>query len=248
MAIEVENLTVRYEKIVNRPTTLKELAVRMVKRKVASQDVIALSGVSFSIEHGEVYGIIGRNGAGKSTLLKVLSRIIPPSSGRVITRGRITPLLGVGAGFHQELSGRENLFLYSALLGRTRNETKNLFDQIVEFSDLQKYIDSPIRIYSTGMVARLGFSVAMATQPDILLVDEVLSVGDEEFKNKCRSRFAEFRKKGATILFVSHSLPTIQELCTKATWIHEGRVNKTGKTDEVISAYKDLIRGGKKAK
>src|SRR3989304_3120373 len=137
MSIEVENLTVRYEKIVNRPTTLKELAVRMVKRKVASQDVIALSDVSFSIEHGEVYGIIGRNGAGKSTLLKILSRIIPPSSGRVITRGRVTPLLGVGVGFHPELTSRENIFLYSALLGRSRSETKGLLDQIIDFSDLE---------------------------------------------------------------------------------------------------------------
>ena len=194
-----------------------------------------------NVQRGEVYGIVGRNGSGKSTLLRVLSRITIPTSGRVQIWGKTSPLLGVGAGFHPELTGRENIFLYSSILGRSRVRTKGLLDQIIEFSELMDFIDEPIRIYSSGMVARLGFSIAMAEPPEILLVDEVLSVGDESFKDKCKIRFNEFSSSGSTIVFVSHNLKAVQELCSRSTWLNQGKLMMTGDTKDVIQKYREFI-------
>ncbi len=248
-AILADNLVVHYRRSKVYAGSIKELLVdifRMTKKKSplrSGSDVIkALDGVSLEIRRGEVYGIIGRNGSGKSTLLKVLSRIILPTKGRVQIWGRVFPLLGVGAGFHPELTGRENIYLYSAILGRSRARTHELLDEIVAFAELEDFIDEPIRIYSSGMVARLGFAVAMAEVPEILLVDEVLAVGDERFKDKCNERFREFTTQGSTIVFVSHNMRAVEEMCSRVSWIHQGKLLMTGDTTTVIAEYRRFIR------
>jgi len=186
---------------------------------------------------GEVFGVIGRNGAGKSTLLRVISQVMRPTIGRVWRSGSVAPLLELGAGFHPELTGRENVFLNGALLGHTRREMRERFDEIVAFSELDKFIDTPIRNYSSGMQARLGFAVATAFRPDILIVDEVLSVGDEQFQAKCKARISDFQSGGATILLVSHQADVVEELCNRAVWLDSGRVKAIGPSREVVSKY-----------
>ncbi len=248
-AVLVDNLVVHYRRSKVNASSIKELLVDLfrIKKKMlraqAHDGVIkALDGVSLEIQRGEVYGIIGRNGSGKSTLLKVLSRIILPTRGRVQIWGRVSPLLGVGAGFHRELTGRENIYLYSAILGRSQARTRELFDEIVAFAELEEFIDEPIRTYSSGMVARLGFAVAMAEVPEILLVDEVLAVGDERFKDKCNARFQEFTAQGSTIIFVSHNMHAVQEMCSRVSWIHQGKLLMTGDATTVINEYRKFIR------
>lgn len=241
VSVLAQDLAVHYQRPRNQAASLKELTLNFFNHQTGIETIKALDGVSLEIHRGEVYGVIGRNGAGKSTLLKTFSRIIRPTHGRLRIWGRVSPLLGVGAGFHPDLTGRENVYLYSALLGRTAERTRELFDEIVRFSELSEYIEAPIRIYSTGMTARLGFAIAMAERPEILLVDEVLSVGDEQFKNKCKKRLKEFRDSGSTIVFVSHSMPTIKEFCTSASWLHKGKIMATGKTPEVIKQYWKFI-------
>lgn len=244
-AVLAENLCVHFHRPKSQPTSLKEFAIQLVRGQMQVDAIKALDGVSLDINHGEVYGIIGRNGAGKSTLLKVLSRILQPTHGRLRLWGEVTPLLGVGAGFHPDLSGRENVYLYSSLLGRTSDKTDELFDGIVNFAELIEYIDAPIRIYSSGMKARLGFAVAMAERPEILLVDEAMAVGDEQFKNKCKERFEKYRISGTTIVIVSHSMPMIKEFCTRASWLHKGKIMITGETDDVVKQYWKFIRRDK---
>jgi len=240
-AIIVEKMNVHYQRPKNQAASFKEFTIRLLKRQTGSKVIKALNDISLEIYQGEVYGIIGRNGAGKSTLLKVLSRIIRPTQGRIQIWGKISPLLGVGAGFHPELTGRENIYLYSSLLGRTMDRTRELFDEIVDFAELSEFIEMPNRIYSTGMTARLGFAVAMAERPEVLLVDEVLSVGDEQFKDKCKKRFEEFQKSGTTIVFVSHSMPVVKEFCSRASWLHKGALMATGKTEEIVKQYWESI-------
>ena len=238
LAILVEEVTVQYRYQPNRPTSLKEYVIRVLKRDLQQEFVHALRGVSLAVQKGQVFGVLGRNGAGKSTLLKAIAGIIRPTKGRVRVWGRVTSLLGVGAGFNPELTGRENIFLYSALLGRSQRETLRLVDEIVAFAELERFVDLPLRTYSTGMVARLGFAVAMAQPPEIMLVDEVLAVGDELFRQKCMSRFEEFRRLGTTFVIVSHSLEEIQHLCDEAVWLHEGRVMALGPADRVVGEYR----------
>lgn len=243
-AVLAENISVHFNRTRHHTGSIKEFSIQLLKKKVKIEKIKALDGISLEIQRGEVYGIIGRNGSGKSTLLRVLSRIILPTAGRVRIWGKVSPLLGVGAGFHPELTGRENIFVYSTVLGRSTARTKELVNKIIEFSELEEFIEEPIRVYSSGMVARLGFAVAMAERPEILLVDEVLSVGDERFKDKCNERFHELTADGATIIFVSHNMGAVQELCSRASWINQGKLMMTDQTSNVIREYRQSL--GKK--
>lgn len=197
----------------------------------------ALDGISFNVPEGQVMGIIGRNGAGKSTLLKILARILAPTSGRVELRGKVGSLLEVGTGFHPDLSGRENIFLSAALLGMRENEIRKRFDAIVDFSGVEAFIDVPVKRYSSGMYTRLAFSVAAHLEPEILLVDEVLAVGDVEFQKKCIQRLDNLGKNGQTVLFVSHSMPTVARLCRQGIWIDGGKLAREGPMAEITGAY-----------
>ncbi len=235
--IRFENLSVRFRVPAERMRTFKEFAIRRVQGKVSFREHWALRDVNLSIRAGEVFGLVGHNGAGKSTLLKVVARILKPTTGRVWVKGRVAPLLGVGAGFHPELTGRENVFLNGTLLGFSQQEMEEKFEQIVAFAGLEKFIDAPLRTYSSGMRARLGFAVATDTQPDILLVDEVLAVGDVAFREKSTARMNEFIERGTTILLVSHSMNTILSICHRVAWIHQGRVHMVGETEQVVAAY-----------
>jgi lipopolysaccharide transport system ATP-binding protein len=200
----------------------------------------ALKNVSFNVKKGEVVGIIGSNGAGKSTLLKILSQITPPTTGEIILQGRVSSLLEVGTGFHQELTGRENIFLNGAILGMKKKEIAGKFDEIVNFAGIGKFLDTPVKYYSSGMYVRLAFSVAAHMEPDILIVDEVLAVGDAEFQKKCLGKMDEAAKsEGRTILFVSHNMDAIKSLCTHCVLLKNGSVAKIGQTNEVIDFYLD---------
>lgn len=201
----------------------------------------ALKDVDFEIQRGEVVGIVGRNGAGKSTLLKVLSRITEPSEGRVTLEGRVASLLEVGTGFHPELSGRENIFLNGAILGMTRSEIQAKFDEIVDFAGVEKFIDTPVKRYSSGMQVRLGFAVAAHLEPEILIVDEVLAVGDVEFQKKCMGRMQDVAGSGRTVLFVSHNMGAVQALCESAILLEQGQVLTTGPTSSTLAAYSSSI-------
>jgi lipopolysaccharide transport system ATP-binding protein len=200
-------------------------------------DFWALRDVSFSIDHGEVVGIVGRNGAGKSTLLKILSRITEPTEGKVSIDGRIASLLEVGTGFHQELTGRENIFLNGAILGMKRTEIIRKFDEIVAFSEVEDFLDTPVKRYSSGMYVRLAFAVAAHLEPEILIVDEVLAVGDSAFQRKCLGKMGSFAQSGRTVLFVSHNLEAVLGLCQRAVWMKDGRVEQDGEVHEVADAY-----------
>jgi len=197
----------------------------------------ALKDVSFEVKQGEVLGIIGRNGAGKSTLLKILSRITEPTEGVVYLKGRVGALLEVGTGFHPELTGRENIYLSGTILGMTRTEVARKFDEIVDFAGVEQFIDTPVKRYSSGMGLRLGFGVAAHLEPEILVVDEVLAVGDAEFQKKCLSKMSDVAGQGRTILFVSHNMAAVKSLCSRALCLHQGNVKETGETDSVISGY-----------
>lgn len=204
----------------------------------ANQDFWALRNVSFEINEGDVWGIIGSNGAGKSTLLKILSRITKPSSGSILGRGKISSLLEVGTGFHPDLTGRENIYISGHFLGMTRNEIKKNFDEIVAFSGVEQFIDTPVKRYSSGMYVRLAFAVAAHLDPDILIVDEVLSVGDAEFQKKCMGKMKDVStNKGRTIIFVSHNMQAVNTLCSKAIWLQTGIVKSTGQAHNVINQY-----------
>ncbi|MFN0085865.1 MAG: ATP-binding cassette domain-containing protein [Blastocatellia bacterium] len=238
--IRLEDVSVEYRSQREQIRTFKEFAIRFLQRRVKYDQFRALDRVNFDVRRGEVFGVIGKNGAGKSTLLKVVSRVIKPTGGRIVVRGRVAPLLELGAGFHPELSGRENVFLNGTLLGHTKSQLEGLFDRIVDFADMWDFIDAPMRTYSTGMAVRLGFAVATATQPDLLLIDEVLSVGDEQFKEKCAARMAEFTENGATILLVTHDTGLITRICNRAVCLNHGRVEALGAVEEVIDAYRSL--------
>jgi len=201
------------------------------------EELWALKDVSFKVQQGEVLGIIGRNGAGKSTLLKILSRVTAPTSGRIRVKGRIASLLEVGTGFHPDLTGRENIHLNGAILGMTKNEVTRKFDEIVDFAEVEKFIDTPVKRYSSGMYVRLAFAVAAHLDPEILVVDEVLAVGDAEFQKKCLGKMGEVAKGGRTVLFVSHNMGAISHLCTRSMWVDRGCIKSSGITPEIISQY-----------
>jgi ABC-type polysaccharide/polyol phosphate transport system ATPase subunit len=238
ITILLEDVGVSYRVPDERISTFKEYAIRRLQRKVTYSKFWALKEVSLHIYRGEAFGIIGPNGAGKSTLLKLIARVFRPSRGRVLVMGQVAPLLEFGAGFHQELTGRENIYLNGALLGFTHKEMEEKFDRIVDFAELWDFIDAPMRTYSSGMWARLGFAAATDMQPEILIVDEVLSVGDEAFRRKGATRMQSFRDHGASILLVSHNMDTIEEMCHRAAWLDHGQVKAIGDTKEVIQAYR----------
>lgn len=216
--------------------SLRERLMNPIRRNV-SEEFWALRDVSFSVQRGESVGIIGRNGAGKSTLLKILSKITPPSKGRIVSRGRIASLLEVGTGFHPELTGRENIFFNGSLLGMKRKEIEKKFDDIVDFSGVEKFLDTPLKHYSSGMQLRLAFAVAAFLEPEILIIDEVLAVGDAEFQKKCLGKMEDVSKSGRTILFVSHDLNAVSKLCTKTLFIKNGTIAGEGDTVDVIRQY-----------
>jgi ABC-type polysaccharide/polyol phosphate transport system ATPase subunit len=204
----------------------------------------ALTDVSFTVPKGITYGVIGRNGSGKSTALKLVAGITKPTSGTVRVDGRISALIELGAGFHPEISGRENVFINGIMLGLTKREIENRFDEIVEFAELREFIDAPVKTYSSGMYMRLGFAVAIHVDPDVLLVDEVLAVGDEGFTHKCLDKFSEFRRRGKTVLLVTHSLGLVDRFCDEAVWLDDGRVRGTGDPKRVIGAYLSAVEAG----
>ena len=240
--IRLDRVSVRYRVPHEQIWSLKEYVIRRLQRRVFYTDLWALRDVDIRVARGEVVGIMGPNGAGKSTLLKLIARVMTPTSGRVRVRGHVAPLIEVGAGFHPELTGRENVYLNALLLGRTRSDVDVAFDAIVDFSGLREFIDAPLRTYSTGMWARLGFSVATAWHPDILLLDEVLAVGDLEFQQRCQERIAKFRADGATALLVSHDLGAIEKSCERAIWIDQGRVRAEGPARAVTASYRGAGR------
>jgi ABC-type polysaccharide/polyol phosphate transport system ATPase subunit len=243
VAIEVQNVSVRYTVPHERIPSLKEFAIRWLRGRVEWREFAALSDVSLTIRRGESIGIIGRNGAGKTTLLKVIARVIRPQVGTVRTNGRVVPLLELGAGFDPELSGRENVFMNGAMLGHRKRYMQARLADIVAFAGIEEFLDAPLRTYSTGMVARLGFAVATDVEPDVLLLDEVLSVGDVEFQQKCMRRMEGFRQAGATFVLVSHSLPTVAKLCKRAVWIDGGKVLMDGPAAEVVAAFSGAAEG-----
>ena len=237
MVIEVNDVTMRFRMNNDRIMSLKEFVTTAVRGKLQYNEFTALDHVSFSVKQGETLGLIGRNGAGKSTMLKVISGILKPTEGTVRTEGNIVPMLELGSGFDFDLTGRENIFLNGAILGYSEAFLKAQYEEILAFSELGQFIDVPIRNYSSGMLARLAFSVAAMVQPEILIVDEILSVGDAEFQEKSRARMMELMGGGTTVLFVSHNLEQIREMCDKVIWLEQGRVKMAGPTDEVCDAY-----------
>ncbi|MCJ7735865.1 MAG: ABC transporter ATP-binding protein, partial [Anaerolineae bacterium] len=212
------------------------------RRRQDREEFWALRNVSFEIQRGETVGLIGANGTGKSTVLKLISRIVEPTSGEIEVTGRVGALLELGAGFHPDLTGRENIYLNASIQGLSRDEVRSKFDEIVDFAELHRFIDVPVKHYSSGMYVRLGFSIAVYTEPDILLVDEVLSVGDASFQRKCLNRISSLREKGSTILFVSHDLESIRRLCSRGIWLQDGVVAASGPVEKVIDTYMSAIR------
>jgi lipopolysaccharide transport system ATP-binding protein len=241
LALSVDDVSVRYTVPHQRIPTLKEFAIRWLRGQVEWREHRALDGVSLAVRKGESVAIIGRNGAGKTTLLKVIARVLRPRTGRVAVHGRLVPLLELGAGFDPELSGRENVFLNGAMLGHPRRYMAQRYEHIVDFAELEEFIDAPLRTYSTGMVARLGFAIATDVEPDVLLLDEVLSVGDVGFQQKCMERMNAFREQGVTFILVSHALPTVRQLCQRAVWIDAGRIVMDGPAAEVTQAFAEQM-------
>lgn len=237
--IRLEDVGVRYRVPSERITHFKEYAIRWMQRRIRQRDFWALKEISFSIKQGETFGLIGPNGAGKSTTLKLIARVFRPTTGRVVVRGVVAPLLEFGAGFHPELTGSENIYLNGAVMGFTRREMESKFKRIVDFAELGDFIDVPVRTYSSGMQARLGFAVATDIDADILIIDEVLSVGDEAFKRKSFERLEAFRRRGVTTLLVSHSMDTIREMCDRAAWLDHGQLKAIGDVGQVVSEYLD---------
>ena len=241
--IKIENVTVRYRIPRERIPSIKDYAIRKVKGRIEIDEFLALNNVSLEVRRGETLGIIGHNGAGKSTLLRLIARVLRPTDGRVWVRGTVAPLLELGAGFDPELTGRENVFLNGAMLGQTAASITERFDRIIDFAGVRDFIDMPLRTYSTGMTARLGFAVATDVQPDILILDELLSVGDAEFQRKSSARMDSLRKHGDAILMVSHSLDSILRMCHRVAWLHHGELRALGKPDEVVAAYQSASAG-----
>lgn len=249
LAISIHQVSKKYKIGLARHDTLRDqLAAAFSRAKPANHshqasegEIWALSDISFDIQHGEVIGIIGRNGAGKSTLLKILSRITEPTSGRIEIYGRVGSLLEVGTGFHPELSGRENIYLNGAILGMTRNEINRKFDEIVDFADIEKFLDTPVKRYSSGMYVRLAFAVAAHLEPEILLVDEVLAVGDVAFQRKCLGKMSAIAGEGRTVLFVSHNMAAIQTQCTRGIYLRDGKVVLDDPIDKVVAYYLSML-------
>ena len=237
--IKADHISMRFKISHDRIQSLKEFTVAFLRHKLSYEEFWALKDVSFEVGKGEVLGIIGHNGAGKSTLLKVISGILKPTEGSISTTGSIVPMLELGSGFDQDLTGRENIFLNGAILGYSEEFLNQKYDDIIRFSELEKFIDVPIRNYSSGMLARLAFSVATVVNPEILIVDEILAVGDEDFQKKSRERMMELMSGGTTVLFVSHQMSQIREMCSRVLWLEHGMIKMIGGMQEVCDRYQE---------
>lgn len=235
--IDVNNVTVRFNKANMKVDNIKEYVVRLLRHELMFQEFIALKDINLQVKKGESWGLVGTNGAGKSTLLKVISRILKPYKGTVDVKGSVAALIELGAGIDPNMTARENIFLNGTLLGYKKEFIQEKFDEIVEFSELQEFLDSPVKNFSSGMKARLGFSIATSVQPDILIADEILSVGDVRFKKKCSERMQKMLSNGTTLLYVSHNMKSIENLCDKALWLDHGVPVMQGPAKEVCAAY-----------
>lgn len=244
--IKIENVSMKFNLEIEKDFSMKQAFVDLFtkkKKKKKNDDFWALKNVSFTVDKGEVVGLIGSNGAGKSTLLKVVSGVMKPTSGKVTVQGVISPMIELGAGFDGNLTARENIYLNGAILGYSKKFLDSKFDEIVEFSELKDFLDVPVKNFSSGMTAKLAFSIATVVNPEILIVDEILSVGDLKFQEKSKKKMMEMIKGGTTVLYVSHSLDSIKDLCTKVVWLEHGKVVKIGDTEKVCDAYyKDQMK------
>lgn len=238
--IDVNDVSMLFNLSKERVDNIKEYLIRVAKRQLQFDEFWALKNVSFQIEKGDSLGVIGLNGSGKSTLLKVVSGILKPTSGTVITNGNVAPLIELGAGFDADLSARENIFLNGAILGYTHEYMEERFDDIIRFAELEQFVDVPVKNFSSGMTARLGFAIATMNVPDILIIDEVLAVGDFKFQEKSFARMKSIIDSGATVLFVSHSIQQVQQMCNKALWLEHGHVRMFGDAQEVCAAYSQV--------
>lgn len=236
--IRVENVSMRFRMANDRVTSIKEMVTKMLKRQVEYKDFWVLKNVSFDVKRGEVIGLIGRNGAGKSTILKIISGILKPTEGSVYRGGGIVPMLELGSGFDYDLTGKENIYLNGAVLGYSKEFLESRYNDILEFSELGEFINTPIRNYSSGMLMRLAFSIATVVNPEILIVDEILSVGDENFQKKSHARMMELMAGGTTVLYVSHNLDQIREMCNRVVWLENHTVKMFGDVKEVCDAYR----------
>ena len=235
--VSLDNVSVEYRRATTKSRSIKQASVDLLKGKRKFQTFKALDGVTFEINSGEILAIVGRNGSGKSTLLKVISRVIPPTNGRIIVRGHVEPMIELGVGFNPELSGRENIMLNAAIHGRNPKIVKERVEDLIKWAGLEEVVDLPLRTYSSGMVARLGFAVATDINPDIVLVDEVLAVGDIDFMEKSRARMEKIMSEGSTVVLVSHDLETVRSLATRAIWIEHGKIKAQGDPSAVIESY-----------
>ena len=242
-AIEVDNVSMKFNLSREKVDSLKDYIFKTIKREIQYNEFWALKNVSFSVEKGDRVGILGLNGAGKSTLLKVISGVFKPTEGHVDKHGKMVPLLELGAGFDPQYTGKENIYLYGAMLGYTKKFIDSKYDEIVEFSELQKFMDVPVKNYSSGMKSRLGFSIATVVEPKILILDEVLSVGDAEFRKKSEKKIMSMFDSGVTVLFVSHSLEQVQRLCNKAMILEKGKLIAYGDIDPISEQYSKMIGG-----
>ena len=235
--LEIKNVSVVFKKTSEKMTSLKEYFINSLRKKIKKEKFVALEDINITIKKGEIIGLLGLNGAGKSTLLKVISGIIKPTTGEVKLNGKMAPLIELGAGFDPELTGRENIFLNGSLLGFSKKELKERIEEIIEFSELNEFIDVPLKNYSSGMYARLGFSIATIYDPEILIIDEVLSVGDFHFQEKSLNKIMEMIGKGTTVLFVSHDIEQVKKLCEKVIWLEKGRIKVIGESKKICEEY-----------
>lgn len=235
--IEVRDVSLRYRLDRSKVGTLKEATFRSLRKQRTMESIQALDGVSFTVNRGEIFGVVGPNGAGKSTLMKVIARVLPPTDGRVIVRGQVAPMIELGSGMNPELTARENIVLYGALLGRDPNLLRDRVDAIVEWAGVEEFVDVPTRTFSSGMMARLAFSVATDIEPEVLVVDEVLSVGDKVFRAKSQDRMNQLIAGGAAVVIVSHSIPLLRDVTTRALWLDHGHIKMLGPAAEVLDGY-----------
>ena len=242
--VEVENVSIRFNLAKERTDTIKEYILKFAKRQIFFDEFWALQNVSFSVQPGESLALIGRNGCGKSTMLKVIAGVMSATRGKVNVRGNIAPLIELGAGFDMDLTARENIYMNGAIMGFDRKFMDRHFDEIVDFSELQEFLDVPVKNFSSGMVARLGFSVATIVEAEILIVDEILAVGDVAFQKKCEQRMTKLLSGGTTLIFVSHSGEQVKRLCKKAVWLDHGVVQMQGDSGPVYDAYQQFLNGG----
>ena len=242
IAIKVDHVGMKFNLSQEKVDNLKEYVIKFLKREIKYNEFWALKDVSFTVEEGDRVGILGLNGAGKSTLLKVVSGVLKPTEGKVTTRGKIVPMLELGAGFDPQYTGSENIYLYGAMLGYSKQFIDEKYEEIVDFSGIRRFMDTPVKNYSSGMKARLGFAIATVVEPEILILDEVLSVGDKKFKKKSEKKIKSMFDQGVTVLFVSHSLPQIKRICNKAILLEGGRLIAAGDVDEVAEIYEEKTK------